>query len=70
MYEYKHKEVTDGAHFEEIALKIRTVILADTSQLIFYELLLALLDVHHSFIVVSANIVMIEKECMNVDWDH
>jgi hypothetical protein len=68
MYEYK--DVTDVADFEEIAPKTGTVILADASQLIFYELLLALLDVHHSFIVASANIVMIEKECMNVDWDH
>uniref|UniRef100_A0A2N9G0R1 Uncharacterized protein n=1 Tax=Fagus sylvatica TaxID=28930 RepID=A0A2N9G0R1_FAGSY len=32
----------------------------------FYELLLALMGVHHSFIVASANIVMIGKECMNV----
>uniref|UniRef100_A0A2N9FWM8 Uncharacterized protein n=1 Tax=Fagus sylvatica TaxID=28930 RepID=A0A2N9FWM8_FAGSY len=32
----------------------------------FYELLLALLVVHHSFVVASANIVMIEKECINV----
>jgi hypothetical protein len=28
--------------------------------------LLALLDVHHSFVVASANTVMIGKECMNV----
>uniref|UniRef100_A0A2N9G5L3 Uncharacterized protein n=1 Tax=Fagus sylvatica TaxID=28930 RepID=A0A2N9G5L3_FAGSY len=32
----------------------------------FYELLLALIGVHYSFIVASANIVMIGKECMNV----
>uniref|UniRef100_A0A2N9I6Y6 Uncharacterized protein n=1 Tax=Fagus sylvatica TaxID=28930 RepID=A0A2N9I6Y6_FAGSY len=32
----------------------------------FYELLLALMGVHHSFIVASVNIVMIGKECMNV----
>uniref|UniRef100_A0A2N9FDZ4 Uncharacterized protein n=1 Tax=Fagus sylvatica TaxID=28930 RepID=A0A2N9FDZ4_FAGSY len=32
----------------------------------FYEFLLALMGVHHSFIVASANIVMIGKECMNV----
>uniref|UniRef100_A0A2N9F1P3 Uncharacterized protein n=1 Tax=Fagus sylvatica TaxID=28930 RepID=A0A2N9F1P3_FAGSY len=36
----------------------------------FYEFLLALMGVHYSFIVASANTVIIEKECMNVDWDH
>ena len=35
MYEYKHRDVTDVADFEEIAPKIRIVILADESQLIF-----------------------------------
>ena len=35
MYEYKHRDVTDVADFEEIAPKIGTVILADVRQLIF-----------------------------------
>jgi hypothetical protein len=35
MYEYKHRDVTDAADFEEIAPKIRTVILPDARQLIF-----------------------------------
>jgi hypothetical protein len=35
MYEYKHRDVTNVADFEEIAPKIGTVILADARQLIF-----------------------------------
>jgi hypothetical protein len=35
MYEFKHRDVTDVADFEEIAPKIVTVILADARQLIF-----------------------------------
>ena len=54
MYEYKHRDVTDVAD------------LGRCESADFYELLLALLDVHHSFVVASANIVTIGKECMNV----
>jgi hypothetical protein len=35
MYEYRHRDVTDVADFEEIAPKIGTMISADASQLIF-----------------------------------
>jgi hypothetical protein len=38
MYEYKHRDVTDVADFEEIATKIGTVILADARQLIFMSI--------------------------------